>query len=51
MYILALGLIFVMPSGDGVTMYYLTLESIFVTSSGARKDNALSYFVVNLCNA
>ena len=34
-----------------MTMYYLTLGSIFVTSSGARKDNVLSYFVVNLCNA
>ena len=31
-------------------MYDLTLGSIFVTSSGARKENVLTYFGLNLCN-
>ena len=33
-----------------MTMYLLTLGSIFVMCKGARNDNVFTYFGVNLCN-
>ena len=33
-----------------MTMYFLTLESIFVMSSGTKNDNVFTYFRFNLCN-
>ena len=33
-----------------MTMYLLTLESIFVMSGGAKNDNVLTYLRVDLCN-
>ena len=33
-----------------MTMYLLTLESIFVMFSGAKNDNVFTYFRLNLCN-